>query len=114
YHFEQLPAPNDQIIILNRRRSYDIMRVLHSAREPETTVYVRWVARNKGHLANRGVQTLALPRKRGEPSRGTGGEARSGGRQNGDGTGRMVYEPGSTILGSRSQGVFLFLTQAGS
>ena len=45
YHFEQLPAPNDQIIILNRRRSYDIMRVLHSAREPETTVYVRWVAR---------------------------------------------------------------------
>ena len=45
YHFEQLPAPNDQITILNRRRSYDIMRVLHSAREPETTVYVRWVAR---------------------------------------------------------------------
>jgi len=44
YHFEQLSAPNDQIIILNRRRSYDIMRVLHSAREPETTVYVRWVA----------------------------------------------------------------------
>jgi hypothetical protein len=45
YHFEQLPAPNDQITILNRRRSYDIMRVLHSAREPETTVYVRRVAR---------------------------------------------------------------------
>ena len=45
YHFEQLPAPNDQIIILNRRRSYDIMRVLHSAHEPEPTVYVRWVAR---------------------------------------------------------------------
>jgi hypothetical protein len=45
YHFEQLPAPNDQITILNRRRSYDIMRVLHSAREPETTVYIRWVAR---------------------------------------------------------------------
>jgi hypothetical protein len=45
YHFEQLPAPNDQIIILNRQRSYDIMRVLYSAREPETTVYVRWVAR---------------------------------------------------------------------
>ncbi len=45
YHFEQLPAPNDQIVILNRRRSYDIMRVSHSALEPETTVYVRWVAR---------------------------------------------------------------------
>jgi hypothetical protein len=45
YHFEQLPAPNDQIIILNRRGSYDIMRVLHSARERETTVHVRWVAR---------------------------------------------------------------------
>jgi hypothetical protein len=44
YHFEQLPAPNDQIIILNRQRSYDIMRVLYSVREPETTVYVRWVA----------------------------------------------------------------------
>jgi hypothetical protein len=44
YHFEQLPVPNDQIIILNRQRSYDIMRVLYSAREPETTVYVRWVA----------------------------------------------------------------------
>ena len=44
YHFEELPAPNDQIIILNRRQSYDIMRVLYSAREPETTVYVRWVA----------------------------------------------------------------------
>jgi hypothetical protein len=45
YHFEQLPAPNDQIIILNRQRSYDIMRVLYAVREPETTVYVRWVAR---------------------------------------------------------------------
>jgi hypothetical protein len=45
YHFEQLPAPNDQIVILNRRRSHDIMRVLHSAREPEAIVYVRWVAR---------------------------------------------------------------------
>ncbi len=44
YHFEQLPVPNDQIIILNRQRSYDIMRVLYSVREPETTVYVRWVA----------------------------------------------------------------------
>jgi len=44
YHFEQLPVANDQIIILNRRRSYDIVRVLYSAREPETIVYVRWVA----------------------------------------------------------------------
>ena len=44
YHFEQLPAVNDQIIILNRRGSYDIMRVLYSASEPETTIYVRWVA----------------------------------------------------------------------
>jgi hypothetical protein len=45
YYFEQLPGPNDQIVILNRRGSYDVMRVLHSAREPETAVYVRWVAR---------------------------------------------------------------------
>jgi hypothetical protein len=45
YHFEQVPAPNDQILVLNRLGSYDIMRVLHSAREPEITVYVRWVAR---------------------------------------------------------------------
>jgi hypothetical protein len=45
YHFEQLPEPDDQIMILNRRRSYDIMRVLYSASEPETTVYVRWLAR---------------------------------------------------------------------
>jgi len=44
YHFQQLPMPDDQIIIPNRRRSYDIMRVLYSARQPETTVYVRWVA----------------------------------------------------------------------
>jgi hypothetical protein len=44
YHFEQLPAPNDQIVILNRRGSYDIMRVLYSAHDPETAVYVRWVA----------------------------------------------------------------------
>jgi hypothetical protein len=43
YHFQQLPAPNDQIIIPNRHQSYDIMRVLHSAREPETTIYVCWV-----------------------------------------------------------------------
>jgi len=45
YHFEQLPMPDDQIVIINRRRSYDIVRVLYSVREPETTVYVRWVAR---------------------------------------------------------------------
>jgi hypothetical protein len=45
YHFEQLPAPNDKIIILNRQRAYDIARVLYSVRDPETTVYVRWVAR---------------------------------------------------------------------
>jgi hypothetical protein len=45
YFFEQLPAPNDQIVILNRWGSYDTMRVLHSAHEPETAVYVRWVAR---------------------------------------------------------------------
>jgi hypothetical protein len=45
YYFEQLPAPNDQIVILNRWGSYDIMRVLHSAHAPETAVYVRWVAR---------------------------------------------------------------------
>src|SRR6266851_187883 len=44
YVFEQLPAPNDQIVVLNRWGSYDIMRVLHSAHEPETAVYVRWVA----------------------------------------------------------------------
>lgn len=45
YHFEQLPARNDQIIILNRRGSYDIMRVLYSAHESELVVYVRWAAR---------------------------------------------------------------------
>jgi hypothetical protein len=45
YHFQQLPAPNDQIVMPNRRGSYDVTRVLYSAREPETTVYVRWVAR---------------------------------------------------------------------
>jgi hypothetical protein len=44
YRFEQLPASNDQIVVLNRRGLYDIMRVLYSADEPETTVYVRWVA----------------------------------------------------------------------
>ena len=45
YHFEQLPARNDQILILNRRGSYDIMRVLYLAHEPEPRVYVRWAAR---------------------------------------------------------------------
>jgi hypothetical protein len=45
YYFEQLPVENDQILILNRRGSYDIMRVLYSAREPEPAVYVRWAAR---------------------------------------------------------------------
>jgi hypothetical protein len=45
YHFERLPMPNDQVIILNRRRSYDIFKVLHSTRGPRTGVYVRWVAR---------------------------------------------------------------------
>ena len=45
YYFQQLPAPNDQIVIRNRHGGYDIMRVLYSARESETTVYVRWVAR---------------------------------------------------------------------
>ncbi len=45
YHFEQLPARNDQIVMLNRRGSYDIMRVLYWVHEPETVVYVRWAAR---------------------------------------------------------------------
>ena len=45
YHFEQLPARNDQILILNRRGLYDIMRVLYLAHEPELRVYVRWAAR---------------------------------------------------------------------
>ena len=53
YFFEQLPAPNDQIVILNRRGSYDIMRVLHSAHAPETAVYVRWVARSARRLRAR-------------------------------------------------------------
>jgi len=44
YHFEQLPARNDQILILNRRGTYDIMRVLYLAHEPEARVYVRWAA----------------------------------------------------------------------
>jgi hypothetical protein len=45
YHFEQLPASNDQIVVLNRRGSYDIMRVLYSTHEPKAAVSVRWVAR---------------------------------------------------------------------
>lgn len=45
YYFQQLPARNDQIVVRNRHGAYDIMRVLYSARESETTVYVRWVAR---------------------------------------------------------------------
>jgi hypothetical protein len=45
YYFQQLPAPNDQIVVRNRHGAYDIMRVLYSARERDTTVYVRWVAR---------------------------------------------------------------------
>jgi hypothetical protein len=45
YRFEQLPVANDQLVIRNRRGSYDIMRVAHTAHEGETTVYVRWVAR---------------------------------------------------------------------
>jgi len=45
YFFEQLPIENDHILVLNRRGSYDIMRVLYSAREPEPAVYVRWAAR---------------------------------------------------------------------
>ena len=45
YRFEQLPGPNDQIVMRNRRGAYDIVRVSHTAREGEPTVYVRWVAR---------------------------------------------------------------------
>ena len=45
YYFQKLPAPNDQIVVRNRHGGYDIMRVLYSEREIETTVYVRWVAR---------------------------------------------------------------------
>jgi hypothetical protein len=45
YRFEKLPARDDQIIILNRRGSYDITRVLYLAHEPEPVVYVRWAAR---------------------------------------------------------------------
>jgi hypothetical protein len=45
YRFEQLPVRNDQIIILNQRGSYDIMRVLYLGHEPEPVVYVRWAAR---------------------------------------------------------------------
>jgi hypothetical protein len=45
YRFEQLPVANDQLVVRNRRGSYDIMRVSHTAHEEETTVYVRWVAR---------------------------------------------------------------------
>jgi hypothetical protein len=53
YFFEQLPAPHDQIVILNRWGSYDILRVLHSVHEPETAVYVRWVARGARRLRAR-------------------------------------------------------------
>jgi hypothetical protein len=45
YRFAQLPARNDQIIILNQRGSFDITRVLYLAHEPEPVVYVRWAAR---------------------------------------------------------------------
>jgi hypothetical protein len=45
YRFEQLPVRNDQIIIVNQRGSYDIMRVLYLAHEPGPVVYVRWAAR---------------------------------------------------------------------
>jgi hypothetical protein len=45
YRFEQLPMANDQLVIRNRRGSYDIMKVAQTAHEGETTVYVRWVAR---------------------------------------------------------------------
>jgi hypothetical protein len=44
YRFEQLPMANDNIVILNRRGRYDIMRVMYSTHEPEATIYVRWVA----------------------------------------------------------------------
>ena len=45
YYFQQLPEPNDQIVVRNRHGTYDIMRVLHPVRENEATVFVRWVAR---------------------------------------------------------------------
>jgi len=45
YRFEQLPAPNDQVVMRNRQGAYDIMRVSHTAHEGEPTVYIRWVAR---------------------------------------------------------------------
>jgi hypothetical protein len=45
YRFEQLPVANDQLVIRNRRGSYDIMRVADTADDGDTTVYVRWVAR---------------------------------------------------------------------
>jgi hypothetical protein len=45
YYFQQLPEPNDQIVVRNRHGTYDIMRVLYPVRENEATVFVRWVAR---------------------------------------------------------------------
>ena len=45
YYFQQLPEPNDQIVVRNRHGTYDIMRVLYPLRENEATVFVRWVAR---------------------------------------------------------------------
>jgi hypothetical protein len=45
YYFQQLPEPNDQIVVRNRHGTYDIMRVLYPVGENETTVFVRWVAR---------------------------------------------------------------------
>jgi hypothetical protein len=45
YYFEQPPAPNDQIVMRNRRGWYDIMRVSHTAHEGQMSVYVRRVAR---------------------------------------------------------------------
>jgi hypothetical protein len=45
YYFQQLPEPNDQIVVRNRHGTYYIMRVLYPVRENEATVFVRWVAR---------------------------------------------------------------------
>jgi hypothetical protein len=56
-YFSQLPMPNDNIIIANRRGSYDIMRVLYSEDASETTVYVRWIRHAKTALYQGAYQT---------------------------------------------------------
>src|SRR5205823_10670136 len=57
---------------------------------------------------------LSIPASGDKLSRSTGRLGRIGRLQNVSRTGRLVYGRGSTIVGSRSQDVFVLLTQAGA